>query len=142
VECAEQRSAKKQKQADTHFYNVTRAAGRKHTSLEDQIEHIESLSKAAAVSVQIPKARTASSAEVKLNNEHLSRIDCMLGLEKYKSVTRDAREGAVQRMADSTKPVTLTPKIKKKLRIALSDDHLRDASDLASTQAARDRLGF
>ena len=124
------------KQAERHFDNVTHAAGCVHGSPSDQLEHIERLSKtAAAASVfrSTPNAR---------NNEHLSRIDGILGIEKYKVVTCDVREAIVKRLTESTKAVKLTPKINKKLRIALSDDHLRDASDLASAKAARDRLGM
>lgn len=135
--------SKTRKNATDHFDNVARAAGRSHISQEDQVEHISSISKAAAVSsLKTVASPISNSAEAKRNREHLCRLDEILGLKKSIVKTYVGREAAVERLAGSTRPINFTQKITKKLRVALSEDHLQDSLDVASAKRARERLGL
>ena len=135
--------SKTRKNATDHFDNVARAAGRSHISQEDQVEHISSISKAAAVSsLKTAASPISNSVEAKRNREHLCRLDDILGLKKSIVKTYVGREAAVERLAGSTIPINFTQKITKKLRVALSEDHLQDCLDVASAKRARERLGL
>ena len=139
AERADQRVANKRQEAVTHFQNVSRAAGRTHVSLNDQVEHIQAISKAAAVSKITAVAPNAKNRLDSKHNEHLNRLDAILGI---RNAHHSGREVAVERLKDATKYTQFTSKIQKKLRIALSEDHLNDPKDVESARVARGRLGL
>jgi len=139
AERAGQRVANKRHEAATHFQNISRAAGRTHVSLEDQVEHIQAISKATAVSKITSVAPNANNRQASKYSEHLRRLDAILGI---RNAQPSGREDAVGRLKDTTKHTHFTSKIEKKLRIALSEDHLQDPADVESVSAARARLGL
>ena len=92
--------SKVQDKAKGHFDNVSYAAGREHVSAQDQVDHVEALSKAATV------AQMGASAGSRATNvAHMKRIDTILNLSgRPTQKTREEAISGLKRAASLPRP--------------------------------------